>query len=53
MNVVKFVLGHRGPSNLVKRSVSFAAFTTTKIRINITNALGSYSRLTEVEAWGN
>jgi hypothetical protein len=38
---------------LVKRTVSFAAFTTDRIRVNITNALASYSRLTEIEAWGN
>jgi hypothetical protein len=38
-------------NNLVKRAVSFAAFTTTQIRVTITAALGGYSRLTEVEAW--
>jgi len=40
-------------NNLVKRSVSFAPFSTNRIRINVTKALGSYSRITEVEAWGN
>ena len=39
-------------NNLVKRSVSFPAFTTTRIRIGITAALASYSRVTEIEAWG-
>ena len=39
-------------NNLVKRSVTFTAFTTDRIRINITNALASYSRLTEIEAYG-
>jgi hypothetical protein len=38
-------------NNLVKRTVSFAAFTTTKIRVQVTNALSSVSRITEVEAW--
>ena len=40
-------------NNLVKRSVSFAPFATDRIRIYITNALGSWTRITEVEAWGN
>lgn len=39
-------------NTLVKRTVTFSAFTTDRIRINITNGLNSYSRLTEVEAWG-
>ena len=39
-------------NNLVKRSVSFAAFPTDQIRVNITSALASYSRITEIEAWG-
>ena len=39
-------------NNLVKRTVSFTAVTATKIRINVTNALSSLSRITEVEAWG-
>src|SRR6266550_7526971 len=39
-------------NNLVKRSVTFAAYTTDRIRINITGAVDSWSRLTEVEAWG-
>lgn len=40
-------------NNLVKRSVTFPPFSTNRIRISVTNALGSYSRITEVEAWGN
>ena len=40
-------------NNLVKRTVSFAAVTVSAIRITITNALSSYSRITEVEAWGH
>ncbi len=39
-------------NNLVKRAVSFAATTTDRIRVNITNALGSYSRITEIEVYG-
>jgi hypothetical protein len=39
-------------NNLVKRSVTFAAYTTDRIRINITGTVDSWSRLTEVEAWG-
>ena len=44
-------LGSVSGNNLVKRSVSFAAFSTDRIRINITGALASYSRITEIEAW--
>jgi hypothetical protein len=40
-------------NNLVKRSVTFSAFTTTRIRLRVTAALASYSRITEIEAWGN
>ena len=39
-------------NTLVKRTVSFAAFTTDAIRITVTNALTSWSRITEIEAWG-
>ena len=40
-------------NNLVKRTVNFSPFTTTQIRIRITSALASFSRITEIEAWGN
>ncbi len=40
-------------NNLVKRTVTFAPFTTTRIRIRVTAALASFSRITEIEAWGN
>ena len=40
-------------NNLVKRTVTFAPFTTGQIRIRITAALASFSRITEIEAWGN
>jgi subtilisin family serine protease len=39
-------------NNLVWRQFSFAAITTSRIRVVVTGALGSYSRITEVEAWG-
>jgi hypothetical protein len=45
-------LGSVSGNNLVKRTVSFSAFTTDRIRLNITGALYSYARVTEVEAWG-
>jgi hypothetical protein len=38
-------------NNLVKRTLSFAAFTTSKIRVNVTKA-SNVSRITEVEAYG-
>ena len=44
-------LGTVSGSNLVKQTVPFTAFTTDRIRINITAALDQYSRITEVEAW--
>jgi hypothetical protein len=31
--------------------VSFAAFSTNRIRINITGSLNAYSCMVEVEAW--
>jgi hypothetical protein len=39
-------------NTLVWRQFPANGITTTKIRIYITNAQGGYSRLTEVEAWG-
>jgi len=45
-------LGTVSGNNLVKRTVNFASYTTSKIRVNVTAALTSYSRITEVEAWG-
>jgi hypothetical protein len=46
-------LGSVAGNKLVKRTVNFSAFATDRIRINITAALHSYSRITEVEAWGH
>jgi hypothetical protein len=40
-------------NNLVKRTVNFSPTTTDRIRVNITGSLGTYSRITEIEAWGN
>jgi len=39
-------------NNLVKRSVTFTPFPTDRIRINVTHALASWTRITEIEAWG-
>jgi hypothetical protein len=38
-------------NNLVKRTVSFAAVTTDRVRITTRAARGAYSGITEVEAW--
>jgi hypothetical protein len=46
------VLASVSGNNLVKRTVSFAAYTTDRMRVNVTAALSSYSRITEIEAWG-
>jgi len=39
-------------NNLVWRRFQFAPVTSTKIRVLITGALNGYSRVIEVEAWG-
>jgi YD repeat-containing protein len=39
-------------NNLVWRKFTFPDITTAKVRVLVNNALASYSRLTEVEAWG-
>ena len=46
------VLGSVSGNTLAKRTVTFNAFTTDRIRINITAASYFKSRLVEVEAWG-
>jgi len=46
-------LGTVSGNNLVKRTVTFSPYSTDRIRINVTNALNTWSRITEVEAWGN
>lgn len=39
-------------NNKVWRKVTFAAVTTSKIRVVINSALADYSRIVELEAWG-
>jgi subtilisin family serine protease len=39
-------------NNKVWRQFFFTAVTTSRIRVHITKALGNYSRIVEVEAWG-
>src|SRR5437868_4736046 len=46
-------LGSVSGNNLVKRTVSFSAFTTNQIRINVTGALYLNARIVEIEAWGS
>jgi hypothetical protein len=46
-------LGSVSGNNLVKRSVLFSAFTTDRIRVNVTGAKDGWSRIVEIEAWGN
>ena len=45
------VLGTITGNNRVKRTVTFPAFITDAIRIEVGNGLAGYSRLVEVEAW--
>ncbi len=40
-------------NNLVMRTVNFAPVTTDRIRVNVTGAMQVYSRIVEIEAWGN
>ncbi|MEP6609799.1 MAG: Ig-like domain repeat protein, partial [Burkholderiaceae bacterium] len=46
-------LGTVSGNNLVKRTVTFTAFTTNQIRVNVTGSLLSVPAITEIEAWGN
>ena len=47
-------LGSAAANNLVKRTIAFQTFTTDRIRVAITGTKDGYwSRVTEVEAWGN
>ncbi|HET7778266.1 MAG TPA: Ig-like domain repeat protein, partial [Rudaea sp.] len=47
-------LGSVSGNNLVKRTVSFAAYTTDRIRVVVTAVADNlWSRITEIEAWGN
>jgi hypothetical protein len=45
-------LGTVSGNNLVKRTVTFPAFVTDRIRVQVTNALAAVARITEIEAWG-
>ncbi len=47
-----FDVGSVSGNNLVKRVVSFAPVRTDRVRVTITNALFGYSRVVELEAWG-
>jgi hypothetical protein len=40
-------------NNLVWRQFTFAPVTTSRIRVVVNQSLAGYSRLVEVEAWGN
>ncbi len=40
-------------NNLVWRKFTFAPISTSAIRVLVNNALASYARIIEVEAWGN
>ncbi len=43
--------GNISGNNLVWQRIAFPSVTTTSIRVNVTNALNSFSRITEVEAY--
>jgi hypothetical protein len=45
-------LGTVSGNNLVKRTVTFPAFVTDRIRVNVTSALSGSVRMTELQAWG-
>jgi hypothetical protein len=40
-------------NNLVKRTVTFPAISTDRIRVNVNGAVDGKSRIMEIEAWGN
>jgi M6 family metalloprotease-like protein len=46
-------LGTVTANNLVKRTVSFTAFKTDRIRINVSKAVTMWTSIVEVEAWGS
>jgi pimeloyl-ACP methyl ester carboxylesterase len=45
--------GYIGNTNRVITKVVFSPITTTRIRVVVNNAQASYSRIVELEAWGN
>jgi hypothetical protein len=46
-------LGTVTGNTLAKRTVTFASFSTDRIRLSVTNASSGWSRVVELEAWGN
>jgi hypothetical protein len=40
-------------NKLVKRTVTFTPYTTTRLRVLMTGSSDGYARTTEIEAWGN
>jgi hypothetical protein len=47
-------LGSVAGNRFIKRTVSFSPFTTSRIRVVVNGAAdGKWSRITEIEAWGN
>ena len=47
-------LGSVTGNRFIKRTVSFSPFTTSRVRIVVNGAAdGMWSRITEIEAWGN
>ena len=46
-------LGTVTGNSLVKKTVSFTAFKTDRIRVNVTKALTMWTRIVEIEAWGS
>jgi hypothetical protein len=40
-------------NNKVWRQFTFTPVTTDRIQVVVTGSLAGYSRITEVEAWGN
>jgi hypothetical protein len=46
-------LGTVTGNNLVKRTVSFPPTSISRVRVVVNSALLHYSRIVEIEAWGN
>jgi hypothetical protein len=40
-------------NGLAKRTVNFSPYATDRIRINVNAAFGEFSRIVEIQAWGN
>jgi hypothetical protein len=45
--------GNIAGNSVVWRRLTFPALTTNRIQVIVTGALSSYSRIVEIEAWGN